>query len=99
MKRILCAVVSLFLAGSCRGEKPKMTGTQADSVRQPVFADKFYPADSTKLINATKSFLGDAKPPGMDNPVAIIVPHAGYIFSGQSPRMDTTRSDRINSTL
>lgn len=83
MKKVLCCVVFLFLVSSCKGEKPAPGNSQADSIRQPVFADKFYPGDSTKLANAIKAFLSNAKPPKMDNPIAIIVPHAGYIFSGQ----------------
>ncbi len=83
MKKILCCVVFLFLVSSCKGEKPAPGNSQADSIRQPVFADKFYPGDSTKLANAIKAFLSNAKPTKMQNPIAIIVPHAGYIFSGQ----------------
>jgi len=83
MKRIFCCIVFLFLVSSCKGEKSATIGSQADSIRQPVFADKFYPADSTKLTNAIKTFLSNAKPPKMDHPIAIIVPHAGYIFAGQ----------------
>lgn len=52
-------------------------------MRHPAFADRFYPADSTKLTSAIKAFLKDARPRAIDNPVAIIAPHAGYIFAGQ----------------
>jgi len=83
MNKILCGIIFLFLVNSCKAERPAATGSPSDSVRQPVFADKFYSADSTKLSNAIKAFLTDAKTPKMDHPVAIIVPHAGYIFAGQ----------------
>ncbi len=83
MKKILYCFVFLFLVSSCKGEKPNVGNSRPDSIRQPVFADKFYPGDSTKLTNAIRAFLNDAKPSTMSNPIAIIVPHAGYIFAGQ----------------
>ncbi|HUI30202.1 MAG TPA: AmmeMemoRadiSam system protein B [Candidatus Acidoferrales bacterium] len=83
MKKIFYGVIFLFLAGSCKGEKPAPSNYQTDSIRQPVFAGKFYPADSTKLTSAIKSFLRDAKPAEDNKPIAIIVPHAGYIYAGQ----------------
>ncbi len=52
-------------------------------IREPVMADKFYPADAKKLEGAVKGFLEDAVPSRGERPAAIVVPHAGYIFSGQ----------------
>ncbi len=83
MKKFSFLIVFLFLVGSCKGEKQGNTGTPTELVRQPVFAGKFYPADSSKLVDAIKSFLVDARPAKMGDPIAIIVPHAGYIFAGQ----------------
>ncbi len=83
MKKILWCVSILFLFGFCKGGNPAPGDSQADSIRPPAVAGKFYPADPARLTRAIQSFIGDAKPPIMDNPIAIIVPHAGYIFSGQ----------------
>jgi len=52
-------------------------------VREPAFADQFYPADPVKLRAAIDGFLHDALPRPVTAPVAIVVPHAGYVFSGQ----------------
>jgi MEMO1 family protein len=58
------------------------TSTASD-VRQPAVADKFYPADPQKLKLAIQQFLqGSAEIP-MEKPIALIVPHAGYVYSGQ----------------
>ncbi len=54
-----------------------------EDVRPPAFAGTFYPESSVQLRGAIDAFLVDAIPGGRENPVAIVAPHAGYIFSGQ----------------
>lgn len=83
MKKIFYCLAVLFTFSSCKAEKINPNETDADSVRQPVYAGQFYPADSSKLATQIKIFLENAKPSKVDNAVAIIVPHAGYIYSGQ----------------
>ncbi len=53
-------------------------------IRKPVFAGKFYPADSTELLSTVKKFFDNAVNKNAGKPLAVIVPHAGYIFSGQT---------------
>ena len=57
--------------------------TEDSSIRNPVVAGKFYPADSSKLRNALNYFFEDAVLSNKERPIAIIAPHAGYIYSGQ----------------
>lgn len=83
MKRIFYCFVFLFLVGSCRGQKLDTRNPKETGIRAPAFAGQFYPADSLQLTAAIRAFLADAKPPSVHHPVAIIVPHAGYIYSGQ----------------
>ena len=83
MKIICCSFALLLTFNSCKADTGNSNKTDADSIRQPVFAGQFYPADSTTLTNQIKFFLENAKPPRVDNVVAIIVPHAGYVYSGQ----------------
>lgn len=52
-------------------------------VRSPVVAGQFYPESATILKLAIEKFMEDALPPQQKKPVAIVVPHAGYIYSGQ----------------
>lgn len=52
-----------------------------DTVRIPAVAGMFYPAGAYELHNMVKKFLEDVEIIG-PIPKAIIVPHAGYIYSG-----------------
>ena len=71
-------IISLCFAVSCQATK-----AQESDVREPVVAGKFYPDSAAKLRLAVEKFLQDAVPVKVKKPIAIIVPHAGYIFSGQ----------------
>lgn len=58
-------------------------------VRQAAVAGVFYPQDPEQLITQLAEFLAPCRPPADDkssapsHPKAIIVPHAGYLYSGQ----------------
>jgi AmmeMemoRadiSam system protein B/AmmeMemoRadiSam system protein A len=57
-------------------------------VRKPAVAGQFYPEDAEQLSMAIDAFLAQAEEVAAEDqvrpePIAIIVPHAGYIFSGQ----------------
>ncbi|MGA2782003.1 MAG: AmmeMemoRadiSam system protein B [Smithella sp.] len=65
-------------ATACQANK----GSDTD-VREPAVAGKFYPESAARLKLAIEKFLQDAVPIKVQKPIAIIVPHAGYIFSGQ----------------
>ncbi|MDO8311558.1 MAG: AmmeMemoRadiSam system protein B [Sideroxyarcus sp.] len=51
------------------------------TVRPPAVAGTFYPADPRQLTHEVRGFLAEARPQSL-NPKALIVPHAGYIYSG-----------------
>ncbi len=51
------------------------------AVRPAAVAGGFYPADRARLQQMVRTFLAQAPAPARP-PVAIIVPHAGYVFSG-----------------
>jgi len=71
-------VIVFCFASACQANK----GSDTD-VREPAVAGKFYPESAAKLKLAIEKFLQDAMPVQVQKPIAIIVPHAGYIFSGQ----------------
>ena len=50
--------------------------------RKPGFAGSFYPASPEKLKNEIITYLSKATVKKLEHPVAFIVPHAGYIYSG-----------------
>jgi AmmeMemoRadiSam system protein B len=52
------------------------------TVRNPAVAGMFYPDDPQELRAQVQHFLADAPPEAGPPPKAIIVPHAGYVYSG-----------------
>ena len=50
--------------------------------RKPAVAGRFYPADSNELRSDVRAFLAEAGSQGTTRVQAVIVPHAGYVFSG-----------------
>jgi len=75
---IVLFVISLGFALACQATK-----AQDADVREPAVAGKFYPDSASKLKLAIEKFLQEAVPAKTKDAVAIIVPHAGYIYSGQ----------------
>ena len=51
------------------------------NIRSPAVAGMFYPADPGILARDVHAMLAAAKPCGL-TPKALIVPHAGYVYSG-----------------
>ncbi len=56
---------------------------EMDTVRPPAVAGKFYSESPVILKAAITGFLEDADPVATLKPLALILPHAGYIYSGQ----------------
>ena len=52
------------------------------NTRPPAVADMFYPANPGILAATVDRMLGDTPPAPQTQPKALIVPHAGYIYSG-----------------
>ena len=57
------------------------------TIRQPAVADQFYPGDPAELGRMLDALLAEppasaSSNPGATPPKALIVPHAGYIYSG-----------------
>ena len=71
-KTILLALVFLTMMGA---------GTM--KIRESCVAGKFYVNDSTKLARGVEIFLGEAVPQKGVKPRGLILPHAGWAFSGQ----------------
>jgi AmmeMemoRadiSam system protein B len=51
-------------------------------VRQPAVAGRFYPGEPDQLLQSIKEYLEPAAPSPHVKPIGIVVPHAGYIYSG-----------------
>jgi MEMO1 family protein len=52
-------------------------------IRSPAVAGSFYPADRAKLAEQVDSFLAATSEVAPRRAVACLVPHAGYMYSGQ----------------
>lgn len=52
------------------------------AVRLPAVAGSFYPADPDDLARTVDNLLGEASATATARPAGLIVPHAGYQFSG-----------------
>ncbi len=51
-------------------------------MREPAVAGSFYPADKNDLERMLTEFLNDAKEENFGKVKGLVVPHAGYIYSG-----------------
>jgi len=56
---------------------------QDPRTRPAAVAGLFYPRDPVQLQTEVLEFLGGASPPSKVMPKALIVPHAGYMYSGR----------------
>lgn len=59
------------------------TGGNPKAIREPAVAGQFYPSDAARLKQALQDYLKDALPPKPNRPLALVVPHAGYVYSAQ----------------
>ena len=77
---LLAALLSLAFTFSFPGEKKE---TREGNVRKAAVAGAFYPGDKGTLEKDVDTLLRQADPPEIKEPIrAIMVPHAGYIYSG-----------------
>jgi len=82
LSRVPTAAIALLVALGCRGDVVA-AGQSAQGVREPSVAGQFYPADARTLNAILDAVLKDAMPPGREAPIAIVAPHAGYVYSAQ----------------
>src|SRR5512147_2535403 len=76
--KIALALVLVLAAGSTA------LFASRDTVKEPAVAGAFYPADLGELGGMVQGFLAAAKTPPVEGRlVALIAPHAGYVYSGQ----------------
>ena len=59
-----------------------MDDNREGSIRHPVVAGSFYPGDADVLKSIVQKFLDDATARPDIDPIAIVAPHAGYVYSG-----------------
>ncbi|MCX6544092.1 MAG: AmmeMemoRadiSam system protein B [Acidobacteria bacterium] len=72
----------LLLAGLPLMACATAVGPSVSPISPSTVAGAFYPADPARLRAAIDGYLGDAVASRSSDPVAIVVPHAGFVFSG-----------------
>lgn len=65
------------------GNGQSSQGKQPVEDRKPCVAGRFYPSNPSELKNELAGFFENAKPKTAKNVLAIVTPHAGYVYSGQ----------------
>ena len=85
MKQLLNTVFAIIIA--CLACIQHVGPACADNIREPVWAGRFYPASQVELEQVIDNFTRQAKQTKIQIPregslKALILPHAGYIYSG-----------------
>ncbi len=87
----VAAMCAILLWGCRSPETPEESAVAApatpatDSVREPAVAGAFYPADPDELRTTVEGLLDEAERAELPGQVvALMAPHAGYIFSGHT---------------
>jgi len=87
---ILIVAIGVYLMFSQREtiaeSEPQTTTIPAKekSVRKPGVAGSFFPADEKKLDEMIDGFLDDAEKQNLYGVLALVSPHAGYVYSGKT---------------
>ena len=91
---VVTGILFLFSIGQAcpLSENPESTD------RKPVFAGSFYPSDKIELSKLLKGYFDQAPVALNRTPAAVIVPHAGYIYSGSVAAAGYRQIDR-NATF
>lgn len=68
----------------CTGSAAWAEGAAKQDIREPVFAGTWYPGNPAALRELITNYLDRATVPSQPGELkAVIVPHAGYVYSGQ----------------
>lgn len=81
LKTSLMILLPLFFGSNCSSQENKSATGLVD--RQPAVAGQFYPADPVTLRSDLSKLFAKAVPKQPGVVLAIIAPHAGYVFSGE----------------
>jgi AmmeMemoRadiSam system protein B/AmmeMemoRadiSam system protein A len=77
-------IIFLFVANACHGQMKNKEEHSGQTDRQPAVAGTFYPADSFALRSSLKEAFSKAEPrKASGNVLAIVSPHAGYVYSAK----------------
>jgi MEMO1 family protein len=83
MKRYGLKVAILFLLGCVIGSSNGQNKAKEKINRNPAVAGSFYPSNRSELEKMLEGYFNAAPESSGEQPLALVVPHAGYVFSGQ----------------
>jgi AmmeMemoRadiSam system protein B len=77
-------LIFLVICYRCSSQETLDKGSEKNKLQnlKPAFAGQFYPGHKLELEKAFKTLFEEAEPKKVNNVIAIIAPHAGYVFSG-----------------
>jgi MEMO1 family protein len=90
--RIIIGAGILFLGSFCNAQTNHKQPEKID--RQPAFSGTFYPSDKGSLLKLLEEYFSKSPTVLKGQPLAIIVPHAGYVFSGNVAASGYKQIDR-----
>ena len=81
---LLLSILSIVILCSSTKSGAGPDRSESTDIRNPILAGTWYPGDSNSLQKSIRDFLDSVSPTEPDgNIIAIIVPHAGHIYSGR----------------
>ena len=82
MRKLVFVVIIILFLTACSVEQA--SNDMPKKIRPPAVAGQFYPAAAEEITEQINGYLKQASTPPVEGEIkAIIVPHAGYDFSGQ----------------
>lgn len=85
----------LLMVIFCNTQTKKPADQKID--RSPAVAGSFYSADKARLLHTVEQCFAKSEKYIAGNPLAVIVPHAGYVFSGEVAAASYKQIDREKS--
>lgn len=89
---IIFSINLLFMFSLTHSQSGKQQDHKTD--RKPAVAGSFYSADRSSLQSTIEGYFNNTEIATPSTPLAVIVPHAGYVFSGQVAAASYKQIDR-----
>src|SRR5512142_1998563 len=95
-----CALALLAVVACRPSAGPAGETAMKTNVMQSPIAGRWYPADAAELRRTIAGLWPSPRPAAISNICAVLVPHAGYAYSGRVAmqaysRLDTNAYDRV----
>ncbi len=86
MQNVVVLLLMTLTLNACESRKsqgePIMNGIPIEEIRQPAVAGSWYPDEPIELRGELENYLNEAQDYQLGDIVALVSPHAGYLYSG-----------------